>query len=141
MSNVKTAAKSSKNFWNEENGATAVTMYTNMVNNPEQGLEYANTAGLVEIMTELEAPSIVAVRSKLVSAKAYQKSDKPRKVGGTSALRKAHYVRVMAKHAKEQGLIENEDDMASLELPKLESLEILAKMLGISDEVKESVNE
>ena len=127
MTTTKTASK--KSFWNEENTATAIEIYKAALENG--GAEVANVDGLAEIMSTLNAPSITAVRSKLVSAKVYEKSDKPRKVGGGSSLRKAHYVRAFAKVAAENGLIENPDDLASLELPKMEALEVLAKMLNI----------
>lgn len=127
MTTTKTASK--KSFWNEENTATAIEIYKAALENG--GAEVANVDGLAEIMSTLNAPSITAVRSKLVSAKVYEKSDKPRKVGGGSSLRKAHYVRAFAKVATENGLIESPDDLASLELPKMEALEVLAKMLNI----------
>lgn len=124
----ETNVKASK-FWNEENTATATQLYKAAL--AEHGAEYANTEGLVEILEAIKAPSTTAVRSKLVSAKVYEKTDKPRKVGGGSTLRKAHYVRAFAKVATENGLIESADDLASLELPKMETLEVLAKMLNI----------
>lgn len=134
-----TTTKTEKFAWNETNAAEAIALYEAMLANPEQGLDYANTDGLTEIKNAVGANSPVQVRSKLVSAKVYQKADAPRKVGGGSSLRKAHYVRVMAKHAVADGLIEDADDLASLEQCKLETLDTLAKMLGIVDEVKASV--
>ncbi|MFP9058396.1 hypothetical protein [Enterococcus faecalis] len=83
----------------------------------------------------------MSVRSKLTSAKAYQKSDKPRKVGGGSSIRKAHYVRVIAKHAIDSGIIKDADDLASLESAKLETLDAVAQLLGVADEVKQAAGE
>lgn len=128
MTTVKTA-KSEKFSWNEENAATAISMYEKSV--AENGVEVANVDTLADIMKAVGCNSVTQVRSKLVSAKVYQKSDKPRKVGGGSSLRKAHYVRAFANAAIEQGIIEDADDLASLELPKLETLDVLAKMLDI----------
>lgn len=125
MTNVKTE----KFGWNEENAAIAISMYEKSV--AENGVEVANVDTLADIMKAVGCNSTTQVRSKLVSAKVYQKSDKPRKVGGGSALRKAHYVRAFANAAIEQGIIEDADDLASLELPKLETLDVLAKMLDI----------
>lgn len=130
-------AKTEKFGWNEENAAVAITMYQNLL--AEKGVEYANSDGLKEIQQEVGAESMVKVRSKLVSSKVYQKADTPRKVGGASSLRKAHYVRVFAKHAIEAGLIESADDLASMEQMKLEQLETLAQMFNVSEEVKASV--
>ena len=127
MTTTKTVSK--KSFWNEENTAKAIEIYQRHIS--EGGAEQANVDGLAEIVTTLKAAGVVAVRSKLVSAKVYQKTDTPRKVGGGSALRKAHYVRAIAKHALENELIDDADDLASLELPKMETLEVLAKMLNI----------
>ena len=138
MTTSKTA-KTEKFGWNEENGAVAVSMYEKMLANPEQGIEYANTDGLTEIKEAVGANSAVQVRSKLVSAKVYQKADTPRKVGGASSLRKAHYVRVIGKHAVAAGLVKESDDLASLEQCKLETLDVVAKMLGFDEEVKASV--
>ncbi|QXN67496.1 hypothetical protein [Klebsiella phage vB_Kpn_3] len=109
MTNVKTA----KFAWNEENTEKAVSMYQEI--NEKKGFEFANSDGLKEIAKAVGAASPVSVRSKLTSAKAYQKSDKPRKVGGGSSIRKAHYVRVIAKHAIDSGIIKDADDLASLE--------------------------
>ena len=128
MTTVKTA-KSEKFGWNEENAVIAIDMYQKSV--AENGVEVANVDTLADIMKAVGANSVTQVRSKLVSAKVYQKSDKPRKVGGGSALRKAHYVRAFANAAIDQGIIEDADELASLELPKLETLDVLAKMLDI----------
>lgn len=124
-----TTVKTEKFGWNEENAAVAVSMYEKSI--AENGVEVANVDTLVDIMRAVGCNSTTQVRSKLVSSKVYQKSDKPRKVGGGSTLRKAHYVRAFAKAAIEQGIIEDGDDLASLELPKMETLEVLAKMLDI----------
>lgn len=134
-----TTTKTEKFAWNEENAAKAIELYEAMIANPEQGLDFANTDGLKEISDAVGAGSAVRVRSKLVTSKVYQKADTPRKVGGGSSLRKAHYVRVVAKHALADGLIEDADELASLEQCKLETLDTLAKMLGLVDEVKASV--
>lgn len=138
MTTTKTA-KAEKFVWNEENTATAVSMYEGFIAEGGEGLEYANGDGLKAISEAVGAGSMVKVRSKLVSAKVYQKADTPRKVGGASSLRKAHFVRVFAKHAIEGELIESADDLASMEQMKLEQLETLAKMFGVYDEVKASV--
>lgn len=125
--------------WNEENTAQAVTMYQKMIE--ENGVEFANTDGLTQIAVELGAASGVAVRGKLSSAKAYQKTDKPRKVGGGSSLRKAHYVRAFATAAKAKGLVTSDDELASLEQSKISTLEIMAKLLGMDEEIKKSVEQ
>ncbi|QAX92093.1 DNA binding protein [Salmonella phage 1-23] len=138
MTNVKTE-KAAKFSWNEENTEKAVSMYSEMV--AKSGIEFANTDGLKEIAAAVGAASPVSVRSKLTSAKAYQKSDKPRKVGGGSSIRKAHYVRVIAKHAIDSGIIKDADDLASLESAKLETLEAVAQLLGVADEVKQAAGE
>ncbi|QPI15449.1 A2 protein [Salmonella phage GEC_vB_N7] len=138
MSNVKTE-KTAKFSWNEENTEKAVSMYNAFVK--DSGIEFANTDGLKEIASAVGAASPVSVRSKLTSAKAYQKSDKPRKVGGGSSVRKAHYVRVMAKHAIDAGVIKDADDLASLESAKLETLEAVAQLLGVAEEVKQAAGE
>ncbi|QIO00936.1 putative A2 protein [Salmonella phage smaug] len=138
MSNVKTE-KAAKFSWNEENTEKAVSMYSEMV--AKSGVEFANTDGLKEIAAAVGAASPVSVRSKLTSAKAYQKSDKPRKVGGGSSIRKAHYVRVIAKHAIDSGIIKDADDLASLESAKLETLDAVAQLLGVADEVKQAAGE
>lgn len=138
MSNVKTE-KATKFSWNEENTEKAVSMYNTFVK--DSGIEFANTDGLKEIAAAVGAASPVSVRSKLTSAKAYQKSDKPRKVGGGSSVRKAHYVRVMAKHAIDAGVIKDADDLASLESAKLETLEAVAQLLGVAEEVKQAAGE
>ncbi|WDR22090.1 A2 protein [Salmonella phage vB_SenS_UTK0009] len=138
MSNVKTE-KAAKFSWNEENTEKAVSMYNTFVK--DSGIEFANTDGLKEIAAAVGAASPVSVRSKLTSAKAYQKSDKPRKVGGGSSVRKAHYVRVMAKHAIDAGVIKDADDLASLESAKLETLEAVAQLLGVAEEVKQAAGE
>lgn len=132
MSTVKTQ----KFAWNETNGAEAVELYNGFLTTEGQGVDYANTEGLKEIMKTIGAPSLQSVRAKLTSAKAYQKSDKPRKVGGGTSVRKAHYVRVFAKHAQDAGLIDSSDDFASLESVKLDTLEAVAKLLDVSEEVK-----
>lgn len=129
-------AKEEKFSWNDDNSAIAISRYNAIIE--ESGLDVANTDGLITISNEIKAGSPVKVRSKLVSAGVYQKADKPRKIGGGSSVRKAHYVRVFGKHAIEQGLIENSDDLASLESVKLDTLETMAKLLGVFDEVKES---
>lgn len=134
-----TTTKTAKFAWNEENTATAVNMYQGFIDN--SGIEFANTDGLKEIATAVGAQSPVSVRSKLTSAKAYQKSDKPRKVGGGSSVRKAHYVRVIAKHAIDQGIAKDADELASLESAKLETLDLVSKLLGIDDEVKAAAGE
>lgn len=138
MTNVKTE-KAAKFSWNEENTEKAVSMYSEMV--AKSGVEFANSDGLKEIAAAVGAASPVSVRSKLTSAKAYQKSDKPRKVGGGSSIRKAHYVRVIAKHAIDSGIIKDADDLASLESAKLETLEAVAQLLGVADEVKQAAGE
>lgn len=138
MTNVKTE-KAAKFAWNEENTEKAVSMYSEMV--AKSGIEFANTDGLKEIADAVGAASPVSVRSKLTSAKAYQKSDKPRKVGGGSSIRKAHYVRVIAKHAIDSGIIKDADDLASLESAKLETLDAVAQLLGVADEVKQAAGE
>ena len=138
MANVKTE-KSAKFSWNEENTQQAVSMYQQLIN--ENGLDFANSDGLKEIAKAVGAASPVSVRSKLTSAKAYQKSDKPRKVGGGSSVRKAHYVRVIAKHAIDSGIIKDADDLASLESAKLETLDAVAQLLGVADEVKQAAGE
>uniref|UniRef100_A0AAU8GK28 A2 protein n=1 Tax=Salmonella phage PMBT31 TaxID=3153514 RepID=A0AAU8GK28_9CAUD len=138
MSNVKTE-KAAKFSWNEENTEKAVSMYSEMV--AKSGVEFANTDGLKEIAAAVGAASPVSVRSKLTSAKAYQKSDKPRKVGGGSSIRKAHYVRVIAKHAIDSGIIKDADDLASLESAKLETLDAVAQLLGVAEEVKQAAGE
>ena len=138
MSNVKTE-KTAKFAWNEENSAKAVSMYQEIV--AKSGVEFANSDGLKEIAAAVGAASPVSVRSKLTSAKAYQKSDKPRKVGGGSSIRKAHYVRVIAKHAIDSGIIKDADDLASLESAKLETLDAVAQLLGVADEVKQAAGE
>uniref|UniRef100_A0AB37GDW6 A2 protein n=1 Tax=Phage MSP1 TaxID=2801538 RepID=A0AB37GDW6_9VIRU len=138
MTNVKTE-KAAKFAWNEENTEKAVSMYSEMV--AKNGVEFANSDGLKEIAAAVGAASPVSVRSKLTSAKAYQKSDKPRKVGGGSSIRKAHYVRVIAKHAIDSGIIKDADDLASLESAKLETLEAVAQLLGVADEVKQAAGE
>ena len=138
MSNVKTE-KAAKFAWNEENTEKAVSMYSEMV--AKSGVEFANSDGLKEIAKAVGAASPVSVRSKLTSAKAYQKSDKPRKVGGGSSVRKAHYVRVIAKHAIDSGIVKDADDLASLESAKLETLDAVAQLLGVADEVKQAAGE
>lgn len=138
MTNVKTE-KAAKFSWNEENTEKAVSMYSEMV--AKSGVEFANSDGLKEIAAAVGAASPVSVRSKLTSAKAYQKSDKPRKVGGGSSVRKAHYVRVIAKHAIDSGIIKDADDLASLESAKLETLDAVAQLLGVADEVKQAAGE
>ncbi|QIN99408.1 putative A2 protein [Salmonella phage oselot] len=138
MSNVKTE-KAAKFSWNEENTQKAVSLYSEMIE--KNGVEFANSDGLKEIAAAVGAASPVSVRSKLTSAKAYQKSDKPRKVGGGSSIRKAHYVRVIAKHAIDSGIIKDADDLASLESAKLETLEAVAQLLGVADEVKQAAGE
>ncbi len=116
----------------------AVAMYQQLIN--ENGLEFANSDGLKEIAKTVGAASRVC-SLKLTSAKAYQKSDKPRKVGGGSSIRKAHYVRVIAKHAIDSGIIKDADDLASLESAKLETLDAVAQLLGVADEVKQAAGE
>ncbi|EDV1300507.1 hypothetical protein AAC69_002593 [Salmonella enterica subsp. enterica serovar Hadar] len=138
MSNVKTE-KAAKFSWNEENTEKAVSMYSEMV--AKSGIEFANSDGLKEIAAAVGAASPVSVRSKLTSAKAYQKSDKPRKVGGGSSIRKAHYVRVIAKHAIDSGIVKDADDLASLESAKLETLDAVAQLLGVAEEVKQAAGE
>lgn len=138
MSNVKTE-KTAKFAWNEENTEKAVSMYNSFVK--DSGIEFANTDGLKEIAAAVGAASPVSVRSKLTSAKAYQKSDKPRKVGGGSSVRKAHYVRVIAKHAIDSGIVKDADDLASLESAKLETLDAVAQLLGVAEEVKQAAGE
>lgn len=138
MSNVKTE-KTAKFSWNEENTEKAVSMYSEMV--AKSGIEFANSDGLKEIAAAVGAASPVSVRSKLASAKAYQKSDKPRKVGGGSSVRKAHYVRVIAKHAIDSGIVKDADDLASLESAKLETLDAVAQLLGVAEEVKQAAGE
>lgn len=138
MSNVKTE-KTAKFAWNEENTEKAVSMYSEMV--AKSGIEFANSDGLKEIAAAVGAASPVSVRSKLTSAKAYQKSDKPRKVGGGSSVRKAHYVRVIAKHAIDSGIVKDADDLASLESAKLETLDAVAQLLGVAEEVKQAAGE
>lgn len=138
MTNVKTE-KAAKFSWNEENTEKAVSMYSEMV--AKSGVEFANSDGLKEIAAAVGAASPVSVRSKLTSAKAYQKSDKPRKVGGGSSVRKAHYVRVIAKHAIDSGIVKDADDLASLESAKLETLEAVAQLLGVAEEVKQAAGE
>ena len=138
MSNVKTE-KAAKFAWNEENSAKAVSMYQDIV--AKSGVEFANSDGLKEIAAAVGAASPVSVRSKLTSAKAYQKSDKPRKVGGGSSVRKAHYVRVIAKHAIDSGIVKDADDLASLESAKLETLDAVAQLLGVAEEVKQAAGE
>ncbi|HFZ8394640.1 TPA: hypothetical protein ACIPBC_001560, partial [Salmonella enterica subsp. enterica serovar Saintpaul] len=131
--------KTAKFSWNEENTEKAVSMYNAFVK--DSGIEYANTDGLKEIASAVGAASPVSVRSKLTSAKAYQKSDKPRKVGGGSSIRKAHYVRVIAKHAIDSGIVKDADDLASLESAKLETLDAVAQLLGVAEEVKQAAGE
>ncbi len=138
MSNVKTE-KAAKFSWNEENTQKAVSLYSEMIE--KNGVEFANSDGLKEIAAAVGAASPVSVRSKLTSAKAYQKSDKPRKVGGGSSIRKAHYVRVIAKHAIDSGIIKDADDLASLESAKLETLDVVAQLLGVAEEVKQAAGE
>lgn len=138
MSNVKTE-KTAKFSWNEENTEKAVSMYNAFVK--DSGIEFANSDGLKEIASAVGAASPVSVRSKLTSAKAYQKSDKPRKVGGGSSVRKAHYVRVIAKHAIDSGIVKDADDLASLESAKLETLDAVAQLLGVAEEVKQAAGE
>lgn len=138
MSNVKTE-KAAKFSWNEENTQKAVSLYSEMIE--KNGVEFANSDGLKEIAAAVGAASPVSVRSKLTSAKAYQKSDKPRKVGGGSSIRKAHYVRVIAKHAIDSGIVKDADDLASLESAKLETLDVVAQLLGVADEVKQAAGE
>lgn len=138
MSNVKTE-KTAKFAWNEENTEKAVSMYSEMI--AKSGIEFANSDGLKEIAAAVGAASPVSVRSKLTSAKAYQKSDKPRKVGGGSSVRKAHYVRVIAKHAIDSGIVKDADDLASLESAKLETLDAVAQLLGVAEEVKQAAGE
>ncbi|ATS93989.1 putative A2 protein [Pectobacterium phage DU_PP_V] len=138
MSTAKTTKSDKKEAfsWDDTNSALAVSRYQEIV--AADGIEAANSTGLATISAELGAGSPVKVRSKLVSAGAYQKADKARKVGGGSSVRKAHYVRVFGKHAVEQELIDDADEFASLESVKLDTLENLAKMLGLSDEVKQA---
>ncbi|WCX68694.1 DNA binding protein [Salmonella phage GSW6] len=114
-------------------------MYNTFVK--DSGIEFANTDGLKEIAAAVGAASPVSVRSKLTSAKVYQKSDKPRKVGGGSSIRKAHYVRVIAKHAIDSGIVKDADDLASLESAKLETLDAVAQLLGVAEEVKQAAGE
>ena len=131
-----TATKTEKFAWDEKNSATAIEMYEGIV--AADGLEVANSQGLIDIAKAVGADSHVKVRSKLVSAKVYQKADKPRKVGGGSSLRKAHYVRVFAQHAIADGLIDDADGLASMEQMKLDQLDVLARMLDVRSEVIES---
>ncbi|WP_417644676.1 hypothetical protein [Citrobacter freundii] len=138
MTNVKTE-KAAKFSWNEENTQKAVSLYSEMIE--KNGVEFANSDGLKEIAAAVGAASPVSVRSKLTSAKAYQKSDKPRKVGGGSSIRKAHYVRVIAKHAIDSGIVKDADDLASLESAKLETLDVVAQLLGVAEEVKQAAGE
>lgn len=128
--------KTEKFAWDETNSATAIAMYEEII--ATDGLEVANSQGLLDIAKAVGAESHVKVRSKLVSAKVYQKADKPRKVGGGSSLRKAHYVRVFTNHALESELISDADGLASLEQMKLEQLDVLARMLDVRDEVIQS---
>ena len=134
-----TATKTEKFAWNETNSATAIAMYEEII--AADGLEVANSQGLLDIAKAVGAESHVKVRSKLVSGKVYQKADKPRKVGGGSSIRKAHYVRVIAKHAIDSGIVKDADDLASLESAKLETLDAVAQLLGVADEVKQALGE
>ena len=129
-------AKEEKFAWNDDNSAIAVSRYEAII--AESGIDVANTDGLITISNEIGAGSPVKVRSKLVSAGVYQKAEKARKIGGGSSVRKAHYVRVLTQHAIADGLIEDADGLASLEQMKLDQLDVIARMVGVQDEVKES---
>ena len=124
--------------WNKENTAQAIEMYVAMLENPEKGVVFANTDGLKEIGVEIGQTSIMSIRGKLIAGNVYKKADTPRKIGGGSAIRKAHFVRVFTKHAIEGEATTDDDALLSLESAKLDTLEILANMLGLMDEVKES---
>lgn len=129
MKTAKTVNTASTSFsWDEETTAKALTMYQTMVD--ESGVEFANE-NLKVIASELGAKSASAVRSKLVSAKAYVKADQPRKVGGGSSIRKIHYVRALTKAAEEKGIELESDALDSLESSKMSALKILAELAGI----------
>lgn len=134
----KTAAKAG-NGWTDEATELAINMYQAVLNTAGEagGPENANdpSTTLSQIQEAVKAlgvdKSIVAVRSKLISEKVYQKADAPRKVGGGSSLRKVHFVRALAKRALELELIDDIEAFDSLEQAKAEPLKALAKMLEI----------
>ena len=130
MTTAKTAktVKSTAFSWDEENTAKAGDLYTQMVE--ESGIEFANE-NLKVIAQAVGAKSAAAVRSKLVSAKVYQKADTPRKVGGGSSIRKIHYVRALVKAAEAKGLEVEADALDSLESSKMSALKILADIVGV----------
>lgn len=131
-----TTQKTEKFAWTDENKAQAISLYTAMLENPEQGAAFANGDGLVEIGEAIGQHSVQSIRGKLSAAGVYKPADKVRKVGGGSSLRKAHFIRAFAKVAIDSGFIEDEDEIASLESAKLETLGVIAKMLDIYDDVK-----
>lgn len=90
MTTTTNTKKVEKFTWNEENAAKVVELYEASENDNSQ-------ENLGEIAKAVGARSAKAVQSKLVSMKAYVKADEPRKVGGASSVRKAHYVREIAK--------------------------------------------
>lgn len=116
--------------WNDETTAKAVALYEKAL--ADGGAESANeNSSLLAIAKELGAKSGSAVRSKLVSAKVYQKADQPRKVGGGSSVRKIHYVRALVKAANDKGLEIESDELDSLESSKMTALKILTDLLDI----------
>lgn len=130
MTTKKDAAKTSSTGWNEENTAKAIELYKKALQ--DGGAVAANEqSSLKAIADAVGAKSASSVRSKLTSAGEYVKADTPRKVGGGSSIRKAHYVRALVKAANERGLEIDNDALDSLESSKMDALKIIADMVGV----------
>lgn len=105
--------------WTEENAARLVELY--QASDCDNSAE--NLKAIADEVTNGEK-SAKAVQSKLVSMKAYVKTE-PRKVGGASSVRKAHYVRAIAETLEIEPKV-----LESLEGAKKDSLAALLDAIG-----------
>ena len=98
--------------WNAETTAKVVNLYADAVET--NGVEVANKS-LDDLAKQIGAKSGASVRSKLTSEKAYQKSAKGRKVGGSTAVPKMSYIRALQAVAASKGVDLNARKLESLE--------------------------
>jgi hypothetical protein len=134
MSNTKTPVKFS---WTDENKAIVKAAYADKI--AVDGLESANeTTFLNTVAKSVGAASGASVRSQLVAQGVYSKGE-IKKVGGPSAVRKAHYIRAIEQAASENGVTFEKGEFDSLEHSKADALKLLVNLIPSAPEKLESL--
>ena len=100
---MTTKTKPAAFTWDEKTTNRAIEMYKTLL--ADEGKDVANTNdSLLVIAKEIGAKSAQAVRSKLSSAKVYEKAAQARSVGGKVKTAKVHYIRAIRKAAENLGI-------------------------------------